>query len=70
MEGKIIVCLDNDPSIPRRIKKLVAEDAKARGLIFVNEEEKGVPFDSGIFPFSQVGNSDWYQIIKYINSTK
>ncbi|XP_044461856.1 CO(2)-response secreted protease-like isoform X2 [Mangifera indica] len=70
VEGKIIVCLDNDPSIPRRIKKLVAEDAKAKGLIFVNEEEKGVPFDSGIFPFSQVGNSDWYQIVKYINSTK
>ncbi|KAJ0044697.1 hypothetical protein Pint_05686 [Pistacia integerrima] len=70
VEGKIIVCLDNDPTIPRRIKKLVAEDAKAKGLIFVNEDDKAVPFDSGTFPYAQVGNSDGYQIIKYINSTK
>lgn len=48
----------------------MVEDAKAKGLIFVNEDEKSVPFDSGIFPYAQVGNSDGYQIIKYINSTK
>ncbi|OAY36294.1 CO(2)-response secreted protease [Manihot esculenta] len=68
--GKIIVCLDNDFSIPRQIKKLVAEDARAKGLILINEDEKGVPFDSGVFPFAEVGNVAGAQLLHYINSTK
>ncbi|PIA34599.1 hypothetical protein AQUCO_03700114v1 [Aquilegia coerulea] len=67
--GKIIVCTDTDPTATRRLKKLVAEAAKAKGMILIDEDEKGVPFDSGVFPFSQVGNIDGYQILKYINST-
>ncbi|EEF36839.1 Xylem serine proteinase 1 precursor, putative [Ricinus communis] len=68
--GKIVVCIDNDPSIPRRIKKLVVEDARAKGLILINEVEEGVPFDSGVFPFAEVGNIAGTQLLKYINSTK
>ncbi|XP_059434012.1 CO(2)-response secreted protease-like isoform X2 [Corylus avellana] len=68
--GKIVVCVDNDLSISRRIKKLVVEDVNAKGLIFISETETGVPFDSGIFPFAQVGSVEGLQILNYINSTR
>ncbi|EHA8586345.1 CO(2)-response secreted protease [Cocos nucifera] len=68
--GKIIICVDSDPTVPRRVKKLVAEGAQAEGLILIDEAEKGVPFDSGSYPFSEVGNDAGVQILKYINSTK
>ncbi|KAJ6704919.1 PROPROTEIN CONVERTASE SUBTILISIN/KEXIN [Salix purpurea] len=68
--GKIVVCTDNDLNIPRQIKKLVVEDARAKGLILVSEDEKIVPFDSGTVPFAEVGNLSGLQIIKYINDTK
>lgn len=67
--GKIVVCMDNDLSIPRQIKKLAVEDARAKGLILVNEDEKGVPLDAGTFPFAEVGNLAGFQIIEYINNT-
>ncbi|KAJ4830132.1 hypothetical protein Tsubulata_006751 [Turnera subulata] len=67
---KIVVCMDDDLSIPRKIKKLVVEDAKAKGLILINEDEKGVPFDSGVFPFAEVGSIAGHQILQYINTTK
>lgn len=68
--GKIVVCIDGDFRIPRQIKKLVVEDARAKGLIVINEYEKGVPFDSGVFPFVEVGNIEGAQLLHYINSTK
>ncbi|KAJ4970054.1 hypothetical protein NE237_003153 [Protea cynaroides] len=68
--GKVIVCMDTNPLVSRRIKKLVVEAAQAKGLILIDEEEKGVPFDSGVFPFSEVGDIVGLQILKYINSTK
>ncbi|KAG6783262.1 hypothetical protein POTOM_012707 [Populus tomentosa] len=68
--GKIVVCTYNDLNIPRQIKKLVVEDARAKGLILVSEDETVVPFDSGTFPFAEVGNLSGLQIIKYINGTK
>lgn len=68
--GKIVVCTDDDLNIPRQIKKLVVEDARAKGLILVSEDETVVPFDSGTFPFAEVGNLSGLQIIKYINGTK
>lgn len=68
--GKIVVCVDDDPTISRRIKKLVVEDAKAIGMILISEIQRGVSFDSGTFPFTEVGNVEGLQILKYINSTK
>ncbi|KAF5736682.1 hypothetical protein HS088_TW14G00832 [Tripterygium wilfordii] len=68
--GKIVVCIDTDINISRKIKKLVVEDAKAEGLILINEYERGVPFNSGEFPFAEVGNSAGFQVLKYVNSTK
>ncbi|TQE10305.1 hypothetical protein C1H46_004144 [Malus baccata] len=68
--GKIVVCVDDDPAVSRRIKKLVVADTKAKGLILIDEAEKGLPFDSGIFPFTEVGNTASFQILEYINSTK
>jgi hypothetical protein len=68
--GKIVVCVDNDLAISRRIKKLVVEDVNAKGLIFISETQTGVPFDSGIFPFAQVGTVEGLQILNYINSTR
>ncbi|KAJ0045769.1 hypothetical protein Pint_05692 [Pistacia integerrima] len=44
--------------------------AKAKGYILVDEVYKAVPFSTGLFPFVIVGNSQGFQIINYINSTK
>ncbi|KAI3982338.1 hypothetical protein MKX01_037871 [Papaver californicum] len=68
--GKIIVCVNTDPMVSRRIKKLIVESAHAKGIILINEAEKGEPFDSGVFPFSEMGDVDGAEILKYINSTK
>ncbi|RRT39468.1 hypothetical protein GW17_00013572 [Ensete ventricosum] len=68
--GKIVVCVGADPTVTRRVKKLVAQGAGAKGLILIDEDEKGVPFDSGSFPFSEVGNDVGAQILEYMNSTK
>lgn len=68
--GKIILCVDSDPSVPRRVKRLVAEDAGAKGLILIDEDEKGIPFDSGSFAFSELGNKAGAQILEYMKSAK
>ncbi|KAF6165587.1 hypothetical protein GIB67_029918 [Kingdonia uniflora] len=68
--GKIIVCTDTDPMVSRRRKKLVAEFARAKGMILIDGFEKDSPFDSGTFPFTDVRDNDGAQILKYINSTK
>lgn len=68
--GKILVCVDTDPTLTRRVKKSVAEGAGAKGLILIDDDEKGVPFDSGSFPFTEVGSDAGLQILKYLNSTK
>ncbi|KAL6130195.1 hypothetical protein ACLB2K_068576 [Fragaria x ananassa] len=68
--GKIVVCVADDRTVSRKIKKLVVDDAKAKGLILIDEEEKTVPFDSGVFPFVNVGDAVGSQILNYINSTK
>lgn len=68
--GKIIVCVDSDPSVTRRVKKLVAQDSGAKGLILIDEDEKGIPFDSGSFAFSEIGNNAGAQIVEYMKSTK
>ncbi|GMN55669.1 hypothetical protein TIFTF001_024791 [Ficus carica] len=68
--GKIVVCANDDPTITRRIKKLVVEDAKAKGMILIDEDDKGMPFDSGVFSFVEVGSVAGSQILNYLNSTK
>ncbi|XP_054811862.1 CO(2)-response secreted protease-like [Prosopis cineraria] len=68
--GSIVVCVADDPTVSRRIKKLVLQDAKAMGLILIDEDKKDVPYDAGVFPFTEVGNLEGYQILEYINSTK
>ncbi|XP_075073890.1 CO(2)-response secreted protease-like [Nicotiana tabacum] len=68
--GKIIVCMNDDWTISREIKKLVVQDAKAKGLILIDEAEKSSPFDSGNFPFTEVGKLAGAQILQYINSSQ
>ncbi|XP_070016731.1 CO(2)-response secreted protease-like, partial [Nicotiana sylvestris] len=68
--GKIIVCMNDDWTISREIKKLVVQDAKAKGLILIDEAEKSSPFDSGNFPFIEVGKLAGAQILQYINSSQ
>lgn len=68
--GNIVVCVNDDPTVSRRIKKLVLQDARAMGMILIDEDHRDASFDAGVFPFSQVGNLEGYQILKYINSTK
>nr|GMC46872.1 CO(2)-response secreted protease-like [Ipomoea batatas] len=68
--GKIIVCMNNVLGVSRSIKKLVVEDAGAKGLILIDDKEKINPYDSGPYPFAEVGNDFGVQILKYINSTK
>lgn len=68
--GKIVVCVADDPTVSRKIKKLVLQDAKAMGMILIGEDKKDVPFDAGIFPYTGVGDLQGSQILNYINSTK
>lgn len=68
--GKIVVCVDDDLAVPRRVKKLVAEGSGALGMILVDGMEKGVAFDSGRFPFSEVGEAVGKQILQFIASNK
>lgn len=68
--GKIVICVDTNPMGTRTVKKLVVEDAKAKGMILISENQNGVPFDSGAFPFTQVDNVAGYKILKYISSAK
>ncbi|KAJ3676577.1 hypothetical protein LUZ60_003989 [Juncus effusus] len=69
-KGKIVVCVSTDPSVSRKVKTLVAQGARAKGLIIIDDITKNIPFDSGSFPFSQVGSDVGNQILQYINSTK
>ncbi|KAK4410887.1 CO(2)-response secreted protease [Sesamum angolense] len=55
--GKIIVCKNDEPNVSRRIKKLVVEDAKAEGVIIIDGERETTPFDSGTYPFAEVGQT-------------
>ncbi|KAJ1283342.1 hypothetical protein BS78_03G121200 [Paspalum vaginatum] len=68
--GKIVVCVSTDPTVSRRVKKLVAEGSGARGLVLIDDAEKDVPFVAGGFAFSQVGTDAGAQILEYINAAK
>ncbi|KAL5220226.1 hypothetical protein ABZP36_024939 [Zizania latifolia] len=68
--GKIVVCVGTDPMVSRRVKKLVAEGAGARGLVIIDDAEKAIPFVAGGFPLSQVGTDAGAQILEYMNSMK
>ncbi|XP_057807916.1 CO(2)-response secreted protease-like [Salvia miltiorrhiza] len=69
--GKMVVCMNDEANVSRRIKKLVVEDAKAKGVIIIDpEEEEITPLDSGTFPYAQVGAAIGSHILHYINSTK
>ncbi|KAF7092884.1 LOW QUALITY PROTEIN: hypothetical protein CFC21_095335 [Triticum aestivum] len=68
--GKILVCIGTDSRITRRIKKLVAEDSGARGLVLIDDKAMEAPIDTASFPFSQVGAVAGAHILQYINSTK
>ncbi|XP_055817041.1 CO(2)-response secreted protease-like isoform X2 [Solanum dulcamara] len=67
--GKIIVCMNDGWSISREIKKLVVQNAKAKGLILIDEQQKSSPFDSGNFPFAEFGKLAGAKILQYINSS-
>lgn len=66
-----MICIADDPAVSRRIKKLVVEDARAMGMILIDQNRNDVPFDSGVFPYTNIGGAfEGNQILKYINSTK
>jgi hypothetical protein len=52
------------------LKKLIVQDAGAMGMILIEKENIDVSFDAGLFPFTEVGNLEGYQILKYLKSTK
>ncbi|CAN1223619.1 CO(2)-response secreted protease [Linum perenne] len=70
--GKIVVCVASDLSISRKIRKLVVQDCRARGMILINpfDSGTGVPFDSGTFPLVEIGSPYGNSILKYMNNTK
>ena len=69
--GKIIVCLDENSDVRRVTKRLVAEEAGAKGVIIVNREGLvDPPQDGGTFPFADVEQHIGFKILHYINSTK
>ncbi|KAK4285276.1 hypothetical protein QN277_002001 [Acacia crassicarpa] len=68
--GKIVICVSDDPTVSRRIKKLVVQDARAMGMILIDQDKNDVPYDAGTFPYTNVGDFEGNQILQYINSTK
>ncbi|KAK9691600.1 hypothetical protein RND81_09G206900 [Saponaria officinalis] len=68
--GKIIVCLNTETSLTRKIKMLVVQEAGGRGVIYISDAGKYAPVESGTFPFTQVGENDGVKVLHYINSTK
>ncbi|GFP93434.1 co(2)-response secreted protease [Phtheirospermum japonicum] len=69
--GKIIVCMNDEPNVSRRIKSLVVEDAKGKGVIIIDGQGDIItPYDAGTYPFAQVGQNVGSQILRYIDSTK
>ncbi|KAK4487651.1 hypothetical protein RD792_005695 [Penstemon davidsonii] len=70
--GKIVVCVNDEPTVSRKIKKLVVEDSRAKGVIIIDGEGESSydsPFDSGTYPFSEVEATMGSKILHYINST-
>ncbi|PIN14075.1 Tripeptidyl-peptidase II [Handroanthus impetiginosus] len=70
VKGKIIVCMNEMQNVSRRIKKLVVEDAKAKGVIIIDRKREISPFDSGTYPFAEVGETIGLNILHYINTTE
>ncbi|KAL6658536.1 hypothetical protein ACP70R_004122 [Stipagrostis hirtigluma subsp. patula] len=68
--GKVVVCVGTDPEVSRRVKKTVAEQAGARGVVLIDDAQKDTPLGSGDFPFSQVGTNAGGHILGYINCTR
>ncbi|KEH19203.1 putative tripeptidyl-peptidase II [Medicago truncatula] len=68
--GKIVICANDDQNLTRKMKKLILQDAGAMGMILIEKEHLDAPFDAGLFPFTEVGNLEGLQILKYIKSTK
>ncbi|KAH6794314.1 hypothetical protein C2S52_004791 [Perilla frutescens var. hirtella] len=69
--GKIVVCMNEDTSVSRRIKQLVVQDAGGKGAILMQRGGGHInPYDSGAFPFVEVGQDIGSQILHYINSTR
>ncbi|KAL6564997.1 hypothetical protein OROMI_016447 [Orobanche minor] len=55
--GKIIVCMNDETDVSRTIKRLVVEDAKGKWIIIIDRQGDITPFDSGTYPFAQVGQT-------------
>jgi len=68
--GKIVICANDDQNLTRKMKKLILQDAGAMGMILIEKENLDAPFDAGLFPFTEVGNLEGLQILKYIKATK
>ncbi|CAM8952317.1 unnamed protein product [Rhodiola kirilowii] len=68
--GKIVVCMGDDSSVSRTVMKLVVQDSKAKGVIIIDEQSTGSPFDSGTYPFSQLGKAAGTELLHYIHSTR
>ncbi|KAH6819149.1 hypothetical protein C2S51_002752 [Perilla frutescens var. frutescens] len=69
--GKIVVCMNEDTSVSRRIKQLVVQDAGGKGAILMQRGGGHInPYDSGAFPFVEVGQDIGSRILHYINSTR
>ncbi|KAL6562907.1 hypothetical protein OROHE_005494 [Orobanche hederae] len=62
--------MNDETDVSRTIKRLVVEDAKGKGIIIIDRQGDITPFDSGTYPFAQVGQTVGSQILHYINSTK
>lgn len=65
-----MVCINSDPTLTRRVKKLVVEGVGAKGMVLVDGTLKGNPFDAGVFPFTEVDDSAGSEILQYIGTTK
>ncbi|EXB44294.1 Subtilisin-like protease [Morus notabilis] len=72
LAGKIVVCADDEEPLSLRgwKRQPLVEEAKVKGVIFIEKEEGVVPSVTGIFPYVEVGKIAGSQILNYIKSTK
>ncbi|XP_030446914.1 CO(2)-response secreted protease-like isoform X1 [Syzygium oleosum] len=69
IEGKIVVCDNDDNEYSEKSKLEEVKDLGGVGLILVDDEQRSVASIYGAFPMTVVSSEDASEILSYMNST-
>lgn len=70
IEGKIVVCDNDDNEYSEKSKLEEVKDLGGVGLILVDDEQRSVASIYGAFPMTVVSSEDASEILSYMNSTR